>query len=103
MSERIDKIARILKMFLEEIKDIRKRIANIEKRLDALKARVDTLESSSGIVEEPSSVIKRLFDIDMETESEREARQSLIELVTLYDRFLEMKKLGEEIFEETEA
>jgi len=89
-------------MFLEEIKDIRRRLAALEKRVDGLKARLDTLESSMGVEEERPHMIGSLFDVDMETEVERNARVSLIELVSLYDRFLEFKKLSEEIFEEEE-
>ena len=37
MSEHIDRITRILEMFLEEIKDIKRRLAALEKKVDVLR------------------------------------------------------------------
>ena len=96
----LPKIVRILKMFLEELKDIRRRLAILERRVDMLKTRLDTVEASLSHPREKPSV-STLFDVSIEvSEAEEEARKALLEVVELYERSRELRKLGEEIFGE---
>ena len=101
VEEKVERIVRILKRFLIELKDIRGRIAALEKRIDILKARVDTLEAGRAGGEEAPEEFDSLFKIDVqpeETPTERDARLSLLEVVDAYERFRELEKTMKEMF-----